>query len=138
MNIEEILITRESKMNFLKGLIRLAKCDDILDERELVFYQQAARGLGLDEKDIEELNSCWKEEKKINIIFETNKQKMFFFVQAVQLCWIDDKYKDIEKQEMRFIAKELNVSFSALEEIENWAYEGIVWNKKGEKLLELS
>lgn len=137
MDINSILTTREAKINFLKGLIRIAKNDGITDERELVFYRQAALAIGLDEKDQEELDQAWEQEGKIEVSFEASKEKMFFFIQAVQLCWVDGEYVKAERDEIREIAKELCVNEEVIEEIEAWAYEGIVWNKKGEKLLEL-
>lgn len=135
MRIEEILTTNNAKSNFLKGLIRVAKSDGVVDEAEFAFFRQAAQSLGLD--NIEELERCWRMDEKIIVAFETNKEKMFFLIQAVQLCWIDDTYTEVEQKEIRSIGKELGISLTALESVEKWAYEGIVWNKKGDDLLEL-
>lgn len=137
MKVERILTTTNAKSNFLKGLIRIAKCDGVVDEDEFTFFQQAAQALGLGNMEVKELEHCWKEDEKIAVAFDTSKEKMFFFIQAIQLCWVDDKYTDVEKQEMRSIAKELGISFTALETVEKWAYEGIVWNKKSADLLEM-
>lgn len=137
MKIEEILVTNNAKSNFLKGLIRVAKSDGVVDKDEFAFFQQAAQGLGLEKQDIDNLENCWKADEKIEFMFNTSKEKMFFFIQAIQLCWVDDNYTEVEKQEMRSIANELGISFTALETVEKWAYEGIVWNKKSNDLLEL-
>ena len=47
MELGKILVTKDSKINFLRGLIRLAKCDSILDDRELCFYYKEAYFIGL-------------------------------------------------------------------------------------------
>ena len=62
---------------------------------------------------------------------------MFFIVQAVQLCWIDDDYVEVERIEMRTISNELNISLKSLEKVEAWVEEGMKWNKKGDELLKL-
>lgn len=137
MELGKILVTKDSKINFLRGLIRLAKCDSILDDRELGFYYQAAYSMGLDENDTKEINLWIETSDKLEVNFETIREKMFFFVQAVQLCWIDEEYKEIEKEEMRILANELGISIESLEKVEQWAYEGIIWNNKGNELLDL-
>lgn len=137
MDVNTILTTNKGKINFLKGLIRLAKCDGDLPEEELVFYQSAANSMGLGEEEQELINDMKNSREKIDIDFETNKEKMFFLIQAVQLCWIDNKYVDSERREMRLIVNELGISMDALEKVEKWVSEGIEWNKRGDELLEL-
>ena len=137
MDIREILQTGESRINFLKGLIRLAKADGVVDEKEFVFYQQAAVSLELGEEEILILDKIRSEEHKIALNFETDREKMFFLIQAVQLCWVDNNYSAAEQKEIRNICHEIGVSEESLEKVEAWAKEGIEWNKRGEILLEL-
>ena len=137
MDIREILSTKESKINFLKGLIRLAKVDGVVDDREFVFYKQVATVLELDNEEIDALEQVRNGIADLSIDFESDRQKMFFIVQAVQLCWIDNEYCAAEKQEIRKICREIGISEESLKIVEEWAYEGIEWNKRGEKLLEL-
>lgn len=137
MDINEILTTRASKINFLKGLIRLAKCDGNLDEEEFKFYQQAAYSMQLNDEDVEELNKTWNRSEKISLTFASSKEKMFFLIQAVQLCWVDNEYTEIEKKEMQVIAEELGIDRQALKKVEEWVYEGVEWNRRGEELLSL-
>lgn len=137
MDINEILTTTEAKHSFIAGLIRLAKVDGIIDEEEFTFFQQAAYGIGLDSNVVQELSALKDSDAKIEINFKTNKEKLFFLIQAVQLCLIDGNYSDIEKKELRNICTEVGISHGSLCEIENWAYEGIAWNKRGEELLNL-
>lgn len=138
MDMYAILHTKDSKINFLKGLIRIAKCDSVIDDNEQRFYNQAAYTMGLGQEDTQLLEECRNMEGKIDIFFESSKEKMFFLTQAVQLCWIDGGYTDSEKVEIHCLAEEMGISQSALEAVEDWAYEGIVWNKKGDELLLLN
>lgn len=137
MDINSILLTKESKINFLRGIIRIAKCDGVKDEKELIFYHQAAVALGLDEESIKVLDEDWDNENKAKIFFESTCEKMFFFIQGIQLCWIDGRYDSKERQEIRNLAEELDISCDAIEKVEDWVKEGIEWNNKGEKLLQL-
>lgn len=137
MDIKEILQTNEARINFLKGLIRLANADGIVDESEFVFYRQAAVALELDEQEILDLENLKGNEHKISINFETNREKMFFLIQAVQLCWVDSNYSEEEQEEIRSICREIGISMEALKEVEMWVQEGIEWNKRSETLLEL-
>ena len=136
MDMYAILHTKDSKINFLKGLIRIAKCDSVIDDNEQRFYNQAAYTMGLGQEDVQLLEECRNMEGKIDIFFESSKEKMFFLTQAVQLCWIDGEYTDSEKVEIHCLAEEMGISQSALEAVEDWAYE--VWNKKGDELLLLN
>lgn len=137
MDIKEILTTTEAKYSFIAGLIRLAKVDGIIDDKEFTFFQQAAYGIGLDSDFVQKLSTLKDSDTKIEINFKTDKEKLFFLIQAVQLCLIDGDYSDVEKKEIRNICTEIRISHQALCEIESWAYEGIAWNKRGEALLNL-
>lgn len=138
MDINEILTTTEAKYSFIAGLIRLAKIDGIVDDKEFIFFQQAAYGIGLDSGVIEKLSALKESDTEIKIDFRTNKEKLFFLIQAVQLCLIDGSYSDVEKNELRNICAEMGISHDSLVKIENWACEGIAWNKRGEELLNLN
>lgn len=139
MDMNQILTTNDAKVNFLKGLIRLAKADGIMDDNEVVFYQQAVNAMGLDVQDCDKINALWEKNScEIDISFQTNREKMFFFVQAIQLCWIDGSYTQKEKEEIYKIASELQISVTAIEKVEIWVNEGMEWNKRGDSLLELS
>ncbi|MBD5507482.1 MAG: hypothetical protein HDR05_05415 [Lachnospiraceae bacterium] len=137
MEIKEVLQTREARVNFLKGLIRLAQADGIVDENEFVFYRQVAVVLELGEAEVECLEKLKDETNEITFHFETDREKMFFLVQAVQLCWVDNDYSDTERNEIRDMCQEMGISVEALEKVEQWVSEGMEWNKRGEALLEL-
>lgn len=138
MELKSILKTESARINFLKGLIRLSKCDGNNSEEELQFYFYAAKALELNEQQIHELESDWHSKNILDISFETSEEKMFFFIQAIQLCWIDNRYTDIEKAEIRVLANLLGISLDAIQQVETWVHEGILWNKAGDKLLKLN
>lgn len=134
MNTCDILKTRNAKVNFLKGLIRVSMADGVVPDIEKEFYRKSAYGLGLDDEAVAEIeNSDYKE-----IVFETTEEKMFFFIQAIQLSWIDNDYCEAEKNEIRRLADELEISVESVEKVEKWVEEGMEWNKKGDELLKLS
>ncbi|MDE6212410.1 MAG: hypothetical protein K2M70_02875 [Lachnospiraceae bacterium] len=137
MEIKEVLQTREARVNFLRGLIRLAQTDGIVDENEFVFYRQVAVVLDLGESEVESLEKLKDETNEITVNFETDREKMFFLIQAVQLCWVDNNYSDMEREELRDMCQEMSISVEALEKVEQWVSEGMEWNKRGEALLEL-
>ena len=134
MNTYDILKTRNAKVNFLKGLIRVSMSDGVVPDVEKEFYRKSAYGLGLDDEAVAEIeNSDYKE-----IVFETTEEKMFFFIQAIQLSWIDNGYCEAERNEIRKLADELEISAESIEKVEKWVEEGMEWNKKGDELLKLS
>lgn len=137
MEITEILQTNEARVNFLKGLIRLAQADGVVDENEFVFYRQVAVVLELGEAEVESLEKLKDGTNEITFHFDTDREKMFFLVQAVQLCWVDNNYSDAERKEIQDMCQEMNISGEALEKVEQWVSEGMEWNKRGETLLEL-
>lgn len=137
MEIKEVLQTREARVNFLRGLIRLAQTDGVVDENEFVFYRQVAVVLDLGESEVESLEKLKDETNEITVNFETDREKMFFLIQAVQLCWVDNNYSDMEREELRDMCQEMSISVEALEKVEQWVSEGVEWNKRGEALLEL-
>lgn len=78
MDMYAILHTKDSKINFLKGLIRIAKCDSVIDDNEQRFYNQAAYTMGLGQEDVQLLEECRNMEGKIDIFFESSKEKCSF------------------------------------------------------------
>lgn len=138
MELYSILQTKDSRINFLKGLIRVAKSDSVIDEKEQSFYAQSAYAMGLGQEEILMLEKYKDTKDKIEVLFDSNKEKMFFLIQVIQLCWVDGEYTDAEKAEIRCLAEEMGISRTALKVVEDWAYEGIKWNKRGDELLLLN
>ena len=50
MDLNAILTSNEAKKNFLLGLVRIAKSDDVVEEREKNYYQLTASAIGLPEQ----------------------------------------------------------------------------------------
>lgn len=137
MEINKILKTESAKRNFLIGLVYLAKADGVVDESEKVFFLNAGASLKLSKESIDEINSCWTKDAMPEITFETKKEKLFFLIQAVQLCNVDNAYTVEEKEFVHKIASDLGVTKESVEKIEAWVKEGIEWQAKGDMLLEV-
>lgn len=137
MNINEILKTEKSRKNFLKGLIALSKADGSVEESEKGFFAGAAASLQLSIESQQEVNLSWSEEVGPYLEFDNKREKLFFFIQAIQLCTIDNSYSDKEREFVYTLASNLDISREAIKKIEEWVSEGIQWQIKGESLLEM-
>lgn len=127
---------QQDKVNYLKGLIRLAKCNGVVDSREQEYYSLAAKGMGLNDNEIAFLNQLWDSEEKISLVFTNKYDAVFFLQEGVQLCAIDGTFDDIEKMELKLIAEEVGICVEDYRRIEKWVLEGLAWRKKGEMLVE--
>lgn len=127
--------TKEDKISYLKGLIRLIKCDGKVADEEVLYFKTVSESLGLDEISIDEINGCWEKDINICISFSSTLVALFFIQEAVQLCLIDDKYEESEKKEIRLIADEIKIDEKAVEAIEKWVLEGLEWKARGEALI---
>lgn len=126
----------DSRMNFMKGCIRLAKADGFMSEQEQQFFTNAANSLNIDGNNLQELLSLMGDnDASINICFENKKQSLFFFNQAIQLCYVDGHYSDMERTEIRKMAGQLGVANEDIDKIEEWVLQGMAWVKAGEELL---
>lgn len=137
MDINKVLETNESRVNFMKGLIALAKIDGVVYKNEQGFFVGAMNSLSIGEKDIIKLSDELVSpniDKEIS--FNNKKQSLFFLKEAIQLCYCDNNYSEKEKDLIKEFAEKLNVSEKTLKSIEDWALEGYIWSKKGEQLLE--
>lgn len=137
-NIEYILDSKASKMNFMNGLILLAQADGVIDNQEEQFFINAATGLGLQDEEIRLLKENIENNAfSIKINFVNKKQTLFFIKEAMQLSYLDNNYSIEERNIIEEIAKLNSISKSSIEVIENWVIEGIQWKSSGEKLLDL-
>lgn len=127
--------TNKDKLNYLKGLIRIAKSDRNIDPEEKRYYLIAASNMQLSNEEIQEIDSLWNENDKINISFSTRYDELFFLQEAIQLSFIDGKYDAAEKEEIKLIAKEWGIAQEDLDEIQAWVIEGLEWKKRGEDML---
>ena len=137
MKLEEELKTIESKKQFIKGILYISKADGEIDSSEKKFFEQSALALGLNNDDILKLENDFNSVDKITVKFDTSRETMFFLIQAIQLCYIDGKYTDDEKNAIRSIASLNNISEKAIRSVEEWVEEGMKWNIRGDALLTL-
>lgn len=137
LGIKDVIITEEARINYLSGLIRIAECDKNKTPGEEGYIYEIAEILGASYSEI------WKaEEKQENgdpkeIHFATKQEKILFLMQALYLCWVDDDYSDIEREEIITIGNELGVDQSEISKIEIWIKQGLEWMGVGAELLGL-
>lgn len=138
INLNELLGSEESKLSFMRGLIYLAKADGEIDESEKVFFTQAAATLNMNENSMAQVNERIESaDNELVLNFDDKKQSLFLIREAIQLCYVDGKYDDNEKSAIAEMSRQLNVSTSKVNEIENWVIEGINWSRRGESIIEL-
>ncbi|HDK7156403.1 TPA: hypothetical protein PTV43_003985 [Clostridium botulinum] len=135
MDIKEILKTDNSKLNFMKGLIRLSKIDGNVSDEEKLFFTQAAMQLKMTNESISLLENYWYTTDKIEVFFKTKMESLFFIREAIQLCAVDGSYDDNEKKEIRVLGKELKLLDTSIDEIENWVEDGLKWQALGDRMI---
>ena len=135
-DLTTIFNTEESKFNFLKGLIYLAKADGNVDPIERSFFINAGVNLDISEKNIDELNKLFDvEEYAIELEFSNRIQGKLLLQEGIQLCYLDGKY-DIEEQAIvAYMGELLQIDDDSIEEIENWVLEGVKWRERGYAML---
>lgn len=133
--MKTIFETKEDKENYLKGLIRMAKCNGVVESEEMEYFSLVAEGLELDEETIENINTLWTSDEVISIEFSTRYNAIFFIQEALQLCLVDGTFDEKERNEILLIGEELGVSKSDLDKIYSWILEGMEWKKRGEDMI---
>jgi uncharacterized tellurite resistance protein B-like protein len=135
-DIHTLYSSNEERLNFIKGLVRIARSDNKISPEEEVFFINASQGLALEESQINKLKEAIVDTSiLLPVTFPKKEQSIFLLKEAIQLCFIDGRYSDLEKVEVTKLAKELNVSPIAVVELEEWVQEGIAWTQRGDNLL---
>ena len=111
MDYADILKSKDAKANFIKGLVRMAKADGVIDQLENQYFMSAAYSLGLDQHQISEVEHC------------TNP------------IVVDNIYDEKERAEVRAIAATMDIPEAVIRTIEDWVTEGMTWKKRGDELL---
>lgn len=136
--INSIIDSLAAKMNFMKGLVLLAKADGVVDQREKEFFMTVAVALGLDEESrkiiLEMMDTS---DISPDITFVNKQQTLFFIREALQLCYMDGIYDIKEKELIEVFRKNNNVSSESVKKIEQWVQKGITWKEEGADLLTL-
>ena len=135
--IRDVIKTEESRINYLKGLIRIAESDNNKTYVEEEYINKIAEIFGATYSDIWKAEVQKTNEASKEIKFNTRQEKIIFLMQALYLCWLDDEYSDLERDEVAKIGDELGLEASELMEIESWVKQGIEWMLAGAKLLRL-
>lgn len=133
--MKTILETKEDKVNYLKGLIRIAKCNGVVEQEEMEYFSLIATGFELDKETIDSINKLWLSEEVINIQFSSRYIAVFFLQEAFQLCMVDDTFDEMEKKEIALIGDELGISKDDFTRLFFWAAEGMEWKKRGEEII---
>ena len=134
--IRDVIKTEDSRINYLRGLIRIAECDKNKTSEEEAYIYNIAELLGASYSEIWQAESKPKDDSE-KIRFETEQEKLMFIMQASYLCWVDDDFSDAEREEILTIGEELGVDASEIADIESWVKQGIEWMGAGAKLLKM-
>lgn len=133
LEIRDVIKTEESRINYLRGLIRIAESDKNKTSAEEGYIYKMAEIVGASYTEI------WQAENEYprSIQFVTKQEKTLFLMQALYMCWLDNDYSDAERKEIIAIGNELGVDPSEIDEIESWIKRGIDWLRTGVSLLGL-
>ncbi len=144
MELVQMYVTEEERVNFLKGMVRMARIDGVVEEEERAFFKNLLIALEISADNSAKLENALDANMEsaevksfLSVSFTTKKQAIFFLEEAIQLCYIDGIYHEKEKAEIRLLTNELNISTDTLDKVEKWVQEGIAWRAKGESLLSL-
>ena len=137
LEIRDIIRSEESRINYLRGLIRIAESDKNRTSVEEGYIYRIAEILGASYSEIWQAEEHWEKEERREIYFAAKQEKALFIMQALYMCWLDDDYSDAERKEIFAIGEELGIDPSEIEGIESWVKEGIAWMRAGAELIGL-
>lgn len=134
----DVLDSRDAKMNFLKGIVLIARADGSVDLNEKQLFLNAAAGMALEIEDQKEVLG-WLNENEVNqnISFGKKRQALFFLREALQMCYVNKSYTESEQALIQSMAEHLGVRKKSLAKITAWAKEGMEWVDRGAGLLDL-
>ena len=85
--MKAVFETQEDKVNYLKGLIRVAKCNGVVEPEEMEYFSFISKGFELDPGTEAYLQSLWSSEEKISICF-SSRYHAAFFMQGIKRSMI--------------------------------------------------
>lgn len=140
----EIFNTEQSRINFIKGLTQLASSVEETDngnvnrEKEFNFLENFLSLFNISKEGQESIkNFINSDEKIVNIKFDSKKQAIAFFIEAMNLCYIDDEFQVQEKELIFNIADKLKITKESIIKIEEWILQGKRWSNEYFNLLDL-
>lgn len=135
LEVRDVINTEGSRINYLRGLIRIAESDNDKSMVEIGYIDKIAEIIGASHAEIWQAEKQQENNKLEGIKFTTKQQKVLFLIQALYLCWLDDDYSDAEREEIIAIGNELEINLSEIEQIEAWIKQGIEWMRSGAELI---
>lgn len=137
LSIEDVIKTEESRVNYLRGLIRIAECDENKSSAEEGYICKIADIIGASYSEIWQAEQQEENDDSPKITFETKQEKSLFLIQALYMCWIDNDYSNAEREEIIAIGSDLGIDRKEIETIESWVKQGIEWLSTGAELIGL-
>ena len=135
--IRDVIKTEDSRINYLRGLMRIAECDKNKSSTEADYIYKIAKILGASYSEIWQAEEQKENEDSIGISFATKPEKSLFLMQALYMCWLDNDYSNAEREEILKIGNDLGFELTEIETIESWIKRGIVWMRDGAELIGL-
>ena len=135
--IRDVIKTEDSRINYLRGLMRIAECDKNKSSAEADYIYKIAKILGASYSEIWQAEEQKENEDSIGINFKKKKKKSLFLMQALYMCWLDNDYSNAEREEILKIGNDLGFELTEIETIESWIKRGIVWMRDGAELIGL-
>lgn len=143
-NLLEVFNDEISRVNFMRGLINLAKAEESregsagINTEEMNFLKNSMLALNLSEQSQRELEAIVRSnENNVNVSFESKRQALFFLREGVQICYVEGRYYQAEKDMIMEMANLLCISKDSVKKIESWVQEGLEWSSRGIELLEM-
>ena len=137
LEIRDVIKTEDSRINYLRGLIRIAESDNKKTSAEAEFIYKIADIIGASYSEIWHAERQTENEINTGIHFETKQEKMLFLIQALHECWLDDDFSEAEHEEIIKIGNELEIDQTEVEAVEAWVKQGIEWMRAGAELIGL-
>lgn len=135
--IKDIIKTEESRINYLRGLIRIAECDENKSPAEEGYICRIAEIIGASPSVIWQAEQQEESDDFSEINFKTKQEKSLFLIQALYMCWIDNDYSDAEREAIITLGINFGIDQTEIESIESWVKQGIDWMKAGSELIGL-
>lgn len=135
--IRDVINTEESRINYLKGLIRIAESDKNKTSVEEGYIYKIAEIIGASYSEIWQAEEQQNNNDPIGINFATKQEKSLFLMQALYMCWLDDEYSDAERKEIIKIGNDFGIDLAEIKTIESWIKQGIEWMSAGAELIGL-
>ena len=135
--VRDIIRTEDARINYLRGLIRIAECDENKTSAEEGYIYNIAELIGASYSEIWQAEDKEETDDSVEIKFETKQEKSLFLMQALYMCWLDDDYSDAERNEIFAIGTGLGIEKKEIEAIESWIKRGIEWMGTGAELIGL-